>query len=42
MFHGSNILSAAPQAMQMIIDMGIASMDAIEGKNRRRNEAENC
>lgn len=42
MFYGSNILSAAPQAMQTIIDMGVASMNTIQGKTRRHNEAENC
>ena len=38
MFYGSKILSSAPQAMQMIIDMGITSMETLEGKNRKRNE----
>ena len=42
MFYGSNILGGAPQAMKMIIEMGINGMDTIKTKKRTKNEAENC
>lgn len=41
-FYGKDILSSTPKAMKTIIEMGITSMNMLEGKDIVYKEADNC